>query len=382
MAATGDPLLARIAVVQQGDPADPRTWSGVPASLLRGLEAAGCEALPVGALFPGAGKAARLFGMSWADQAGSRAYAAACSAAANRALRKAGPLDGAVTIGSGYAVSVELPTVTFEDMTLAQAISLPGDAYESVGERPRRRWLKRQRSIYRHSRACCVGSHWAAASVRDDYGIPADKIHVVGFGRNAEPDRVERDWSVPRFLFVGADWKRKRGDAVVKSFDAVKQRYPTATLDLVGGHPHVDADGVTGHGELPLDSADAQHKYRELIHNATCFVMPSAYEPFGIAYLDAGAAGLASIGTTVGGAPDAVGNGGIVVDPNDEDALTTAMVALSEPGYARRLGERAFERSQLFTWKAVAERLLRALRPAGIDVDRLTDFLAPAHVGS
>lgn len=382
MAATIDRPLARIAVVQQGNPTDPKTWSGVPASLLQGLEAAGCEAVAVEAVFPGSGKAARLFGMSWADQAGSRVYAAACSTAANRSLRTAGALDGAITIGSGYTVSVELPTVTFEDMTLAQALNLSDDAYESLGNGPRRRWLKRQELIYRRSRACCVGSHWAATSVRDDYDVPADKIRVVGFGRNAEPDRIERDWSVPHFLFVGADWKRKRGDAVIEAFAAVRERHPAATLDLVGAHPVVDADGVTGHGTLPLDSADAQRKYRELVRNATCFVMPSTYEPFGIAYLDAGAAGLPGIGTTIGGAPDAVGDGGVVVNPNDEGALTTAMLALSEPSYARRLGERAFERSQLFTWQAVAERLLRALRPAGLDVDRLADFLAPAQVGS
>ena len=90
----------------------------------------------------------------------------------------------------------------------------------------------------------------------------------------------------------------------------MRRRYPEATLDLVGGHPPIEAPGVTGHGPLPLGSESGQRRYAELLHKATCFVMPSSLEAFGIAYMDAGATGLPSIGTTVGGAPDAIGDGG------------------------------------------------------------------------
>jgi glycosyltransferase involved in cell wall biosynthesis len=350
----------------------------VPAKLIDGLREAGCEAVPVRAIFPGAGRISRLLGMSWSDQAASRSFAAACSAAANRNLRKAGRLDGAATIGSGYLLSTAIPTVTLEDMTLAQALRLPDDVYASIRGGGARRWLSRQQRIYERSRGCCVAGHWAASSIRDDYGIATEKIRVVGFGHNTEPEKVERDWSVPRFLFVGADWERKRGAAVVESFAELKQSHPEATLDLVGGHPEIDAAGVTGHGRLPLGSSEGQRRYRELIRNATCFVMPSAYEPFGIAYLDAGAAGLPSIGTTVGGAPDAIGAGGVVVDPSEERALSAAMLRLAAPDTARELGRRAAERSRLFTWRAVAERLLRAMQPTGVTTDGLAEFIPAA----
>lgn len=367
----------RVALVQQGDPTDPASWSGVPARLSLGLEAAGCEVAPVRAEFPGAARVARLLRLSWADQSTSRAFAAACGAAADRALRRAGRLDGVVMIGSGYALSTELPIVTFEDMTVAQAMSRPDPVYESLNEAGASRWRARQQLIYERSRGCCAASNWAAASVRDDYGIPPAKVHVVGVGRNVEAGRVERDWSVPHFLFVGADWERKRGDAVLESFAAVRQRHPGATLDLVGGHPPVDAENVVGHGTLALDSDDGQRMYAALIRRATCFLMPSTYEPFGIAYVDAGASGLPSIGTTVGGAPDAVGDGGLVVDPESPTALSAAMLKLADPATARRLGERAYERSRLFTWQAVAERLLRALRPPGAEIERLVAYLDP-----
>lgn len=347
---------------------------------MKGFEAAGCEAVPVSALFPQAGRVARLLRLSWSEQAASRAYAAACGAAADRALRRAGQLDGAVTIGSGYALTTDVPTVTYEDMTLAQALRLPDPAYQSLRPRAARRWRERQGRIYARSRACCVASHWAAASIRADYGVPESKIAVVGFGRNAQRRQVERDWSVPRFLFVGGDWTRKRGDAVVESFAAVKESHPAATLDLVGDHPPVEADGVTGHGRLSLGSEEGQRAYNDLIARATCFVLPSTYEPFGISYVDAAASGLPSIATNEGGAIDAVGAGGVVVDPGDPGALTAAMLDLTDPETARRLGERAFDRSALFTWQAVAERMLRALRPPGVRAEELADFVEPGAV--
>lgn len=367
----------RIALVQQGDPTDPASWSGVPARLARGFEETGCEVVPVRATFRGAGRLVQLLRMSWADESANALFAAACGAVANRSLRRAGGLDGVLAIGSGYLLSTPVPVVTFEDMTLAQALRQGEPPYDALSERGANRWLARQRRIYETSRGCCIASEWAAGSVRDEYGIPAGKVHVVGVGRNIEVARAERDWSVPRFLFVGADWERKRGAAVVEAFAAVRRRHPEATIDLVGNHPPLDFPGVVGHGRLPLGSAEGQRRYGELLRQATCFLMPSTHEPFGIAYTDAGACGLPSIGTTVGGAPEAVGPGGRVVDPAEPDALVAAMLELAEPETARRLGALGAEHAEAFTWRAVAERLLRALRPTGVELDRLAPFLDP-----
>lgn len=369
--------MPRVALVMQGDPTDAATWSGVPASLSAGLEAAGCAVVAVQAEFPQAPRVARLLRMEWAEQSTSRAFSAAHGATANHRLRKAGGLDGVVMLGSGYALSTAAPVVSFDDITVDLARRQGGPPYDSLRSAGIERWIARQRRIYHGIQGCCATSTWAAESVREDYGVPPSKVHVVGAGHNVDPGRVERDWSIPRFLFVGADWERKRGEACVEAFAAIRREHPGATLDLVGGHPRVDADGVSGHGHLPLNSEQGRRRYAELLHRATCFLMPSTYEPFGIAYVDAASAGIASIGTTVGGAPDAIGEGGRLVDPADEGALGVAMLELCEPETARRLGERAYERSKLLTWRAVAERLLRALRPGGIEIDGLAQFLQP-----
>jgi glycosyltransferase involved in cell wall biosynthesis len=162
---------------------------------------------------------------------------------------------------------------------------------------------------------------------------------------------------------------------VLAAFAEVRRLIPGATLDVVSEHPPLDAEGVTGHGRLQLGDSEDRAKLVSLLSRATCLTLPSTREAFGIAYVDAAAAGVPSIGTTVGGAPETIGDGGLVVAPGDHDALVAAMLRLADPETARLSGQKALARSALFTWPAVAERLLRILRPPGLDLAGLADFI-------
>lgn len=366
-AAVPTPRPPRVAVALAGDPTDPSAWSGTPAGLCSGLVTAGAELVPVDVRFPAEARLMRLPGLEWTAEATNPLIAAANGAWGSRLLRRDAPLDAVVAIGSGYLLRTDLPLATYDDLTVAQGERQPWSDVSKLGRRAAARWQRRQRQIYRRARACCVGSAWAGESVREDYGIDPGKIHVVGHGRNFGPQRSERDWGTPRFLFVGVEWERKNGPAVLAAFSELRGRHPGATLDVVGGHPPLDAAGVRGHGRLSLSSTADRERLEGLFRRATCLVLPSAFEAFGIAYLDAGAAGVPSIGTTEGGARDAIGDGGMLVAPDDPDALAAAMERLADPAAARELGERAFAHSALFTWQAVAERVLGALEIPGFD---------------
>jgi glycogen synthase len=63
------------------------------------------------------------------------------------------------------------------------------------------------------------------------------------------------------------------------------------------------------------------------------------------------------------------------VDPNDDRALLAAMLELADPDTAARLGALARARSRLFTWRAVAERLLAALTLPSLSRRELAPFL-------
>jgi glycosyltransferase involved in cell wall biosynthesis len=370
--------MKRIGVAFPGDPSKPGTWSGTPAGVMAGLAEHGVETVAVRAEPPGVLRdlalgaitvaylrpgrdlkavALRARAGAWA----SPALAAVNSWAAPRALRAAGRLDGIVQIGTGYTLSTDIPIATLEDMTVAQTQGLAYAGWSDISQRALAARRARQKRAYEQAAACCVTSDWTAASVIGDYGIDPEKVHVVGVGRNRTPPAGERDWTRPRFLFVGIDWPRKNGDGVLRAFAQLHEELPDARLDLVGGHPEVERPGVVTHGVLRLDDPRQHAELDGLFAAATCFVMPSFSEAVGIAFVEAAASGLPSIGTTEGGSGYLIGDGGVVVDPRDDAALLAAMRRLADPATAQAMGAAAQERSRMFTWPEVAGRILRAL---------------------
>ena len=287
--------------------------------------------------------------------------------------------DGWLVPAMGVSRSVRGKVVTWTDMSPAQ-IESAGREWPTMGYQASppqlavvARWQEAQ---HRYAHACCVTSRWVRDSLVRDHGIDATKIRVVGLGRNVSIEPPEyRDWTVPRFLFVGRDWKRKNGDAVVRSFTRLREEIPDATPDIVGNHPPLAVDGVVGHGPLSFSSPDERPELEAAFARSTCFVMPSFVEPFGTVYVEAGAAGLPSIGTVNGGMEDSIGPGGILVDPTDDVAIYHAMRRLSEAGTAQRLGSIAQQHSEQFTWAKTAERLLRAFEFPNVDQSQLAEFL-------
>lgn len=283
------------------------------------------------------------------------------SALTSSGVGSADGLDGLVQIGTGVTLRTDVPVVTLEDMTVAQNREHPYEQYARLSERALSMRITRQQESYDRATACCFMTDWAADSASQDYVVPADKIHVVGVGAPRFNCDHERDWSTPRFLFVGADWQRKNGDAVLRAFRKIRQSFPEARLELVGGHPPITEDGVHPHGMLRRGVPEERRVVERLFCECTCFVMPSFLEAAGIVYLEAAATGMPVIGTSVGGASFLIGDGGLVVDPHDDDAIVDAMWAFADSSTAAAVGARGLERARLFTWPAVADRLIGAL---------------------
>lgn len=344
----------------------PRAWSGVPSGLCRGLAEFGFQGVEVGAQSGARGERLLRYWQrlsrrdgSWSDQEREAMFLRERGVA--RRIRSLDLIAG-VQMGSEFGHPLQHPFVTLEDMTVAQALQISEYAESPMPSRIADHWMQRQAAIYRRATACCVASHWAADSVITDYGVPAEKVHVVGFGRNLEIEVPDRTWDTPRFLWFGLDWTRKNGNSVLAAFRALREQQGDATLDLIGDHPRVDLPGVTGHGPLDYRRTEDLAVQRALYARATCFVMPSLYEPFGIAHCEAGWAGLPSIGTRSGGAADAIGaGGGLLVDPHNVSELIEAMKLLSQPVRAKAAGAMARRQAELLSWRHVAGRVLQAL---------------------
>jgi glycosyltransferase involved in cell wall biosynthesis len=387
-------LGLEVGIAIPGDPLDATTWSGTPAGLSRGLKTAGISVAPLNVrpaplveLIGLNGIAALRLHRAWRGVGSetirlARAVGRASpelgwlqSWAARRHRSTLERVDALIRIGTGYTMPPSRRTIVFDDLTVLQAVELGYSEWLALSKRAVRKRVDLQRRIYEQADAVCVTTSWARDGLVHDYEIPPERVFAVGVGRNHDTIVKGRDWDTPRFLFIGTNWFGKNGDAVIRSFRRVRELVPEARLDLVGDHPDLEVDGVRCHGTLRLDVAEHRARMDDLFRIATCFVLPSRYEASAIAYVEAGAAGLPCIGTAVGGAADLIGGAGRLVDPNDDEGLFEAMLELTDPRRAQELGSIAEDRAHLFTWEAVAGRVLRALHLPGVPLEGLPEFL-------
>jgi glycosyltransferase involved in cell wall biosynthesis len=198
-------------------------------------------------------------------------------------------------------------------------------------------------------------------SIISGCGLDPDRVSAAGCGASATPTTPpSRDlarYAGRRILFVGVDWTRKGGPDLLAALDLLRARLPDATLDIVGCDPPEARGrlGVTCHGRLTLTAVE--RRFQE----ASCFCMPSRWEPFGIVFVEAAHFALPAIGTAVGDIGDVVRDGetGWRVPPGDPAALAEALFrVLGSPETAQRMGAAAAAIAPDWTWDAVAARIL------------------------
>ena len=112
------------------------------------------------------------------------------------------------------------PAFLVTDMTPAQMEAmgaLYGSARARFGAGLKRRVTEK---LYAQAQHLFPWNDWVAQSLRDDYGVPANKITAVSPGVDQallRPDvSVRAGDSTVRLLFVGGDFHRKGGDLLLR----------------------------------------------------------------------------------------------------------------------------------------------------------------------
>lgn len=267
-----------------------------------------------------------------------------------------------------------IPTVLSLDVTPVQYDDL-GMYYEHApdGDTPVAR-LKHaiNKRTFAMAKAIVAWSAWAKESLVQDYGMPPDKIRVIPPGVDLQlwhaPERATRSVAtdLPRILFVGGDFERKGGALLLDWFRQTGRG--RCELDLVTRAAIESEPGVRVHRSVTGNSPEA----RRLFANADVFVLPSLGECFGIASVEAMAAGLPVIATRVGGSADIVehGESGLLIEPNSPDALRQGLdVLLADEAKRRAMGTSGRARAErLFDATTNARQLLACV--ADVSADR------------
>ncbi|HEX8683203.1 MAG TPA: glycosyltransferase family 4 protein [Ardenticatenaceae bacterium] len=163
----------------------------------------------------------------------------------------------------------------------------------------------------------------------------------------------------PIALFTGRLVPEKRVDQLVALWPTIRATHPAATLLVLGtGGEEARLQQMAGGGVRFTGRIEDVVPY---LQAADLFVLPSATEGLSNALLEAMAAGLAVVATSVGGAPDVIehGDNGWLVPPDDRAALEAALLALLGDAERRAtLGQRARERvTRDYALPVIAQRL-------------------------
>lgn len=162
---------------------------------------------------------------------------------------------------------------------------------------------------------------------------------------NWEPTTVDHEPAT--VLFVGVICKRKGTVELARAARLLRERGVTGwRLIVVGGQgptPQPEFDDIVAEfAKAALSDSLVGPEYgpaiRQRLDEADIFVLPSYLEGQPIAIIEAMAAGVPVVGTSIGAVPDLIRDGvdGYVVDAGDVDGLADALRALIENPAIRR----------------------------------------------
>ena len=209
----------------------------------------------------------------------------------------------------------------------------------------------------------CVSTLLQRRAARCNVSVPTSVI-LNGFRiGNASPNPNKSPLSLVQAGFLIA---RKKGDVTIRAFSKLCEKYPGASLDIIGSGSELErfqtlcrdlgvADSVRFHGYLSNANTLAE------MAKARFFVMPSVNEGFGIVYLEAMASGCVTIGTEGEGIADLIASGknGFLVPPDSPEAIVSTIEwCLEHPEEADAVAEQGRKDALGLTWQKNAEQYI------------------------
>ena len=227
-------------------------------------------------------------------------------------------------------------------------------------------------------RASCVitVSEFMKKELVNGGGIPAQKVTVIHEGIDDKHFSTEHNEAEapglprPYILFLSDLHKHKNADKLIYAFAILKRRSDIPHKLVIVGRDYGNTGkmlrqqahrlGVTENtiftGPVPHEAVAGVYR------NADVFVLPSAFESFGLPVLEAMASGtpvIASNGTAI---PEILGDAGLTVDPADVEGLADSLHSVITDRRLRdSLVRKGYERARSFTWERAARDTVKVL---------------------
>jgi glycosyltransferase involved in cell wall biosynthesis len=235
---------------------------------------------------------------------------------------------------------------------------------------PARGWIARRREQAPIRRAVRSATHfstisaWSRSALVERFALPADRISIVPLAPDAYfiPGVETSPFEEPFVLAVGTGEARKN---VAFLIDVFERAFPGRDVLLaIVGNPETTLRARLRAARVPiatLTNVDDE-QLRRLYRTAAAVAVPSLAEGFGLVAAEAQACGAAVIAANTGAIPEAVGDAGLLLDPNDALGWTAGLRELvGDPAANARYRALGTQRWAAVLPQRTADGLLAAL---------------------
>jgi glycosyltransferase EpsF len=286
-------------------------------------------------------------------------------------VTQVGFIDGLRRLVSSEGYNVvhnHLQVYSWLPVYVSQDLGVPVITSFHCTEFPAETWLLRRpvvrqlRDVYAHVSVKYALRHTTVATgcsegvvdvVREKYGGNKWRVLYYGIDLPPLPTRQERrefresfGWKAdtPILVHVGRFAEQKNHFGLLRVFQLVRQRFPNVKLLLVGeGSLRPDVEAAVRERQLSqsVKFLGLRDDVPAVVSRCDVFLFPSWFEGFGLAALEANAAGRPVVASDVAGTREAIEDGvtGLLRDPHDSEEMAEAVASLlADPVLANRLG--------------------------------------------
>lgn len=307
------------------------------------------------------------------------------------ALPKAAALEGCdilhctsntAPIFSSIPVVDTLHDIIYMEHSYLKILQGTGTPYQKFGNVYRKLIVPR---IVRKSRKIITVSHFEKNRIAEFFGMKGDsRLTTVynGVGEHFKPvtdraelTRVKEKYHLPDrfFFFLGNTDPKKNTKGTLKAYaDFVKQTNSEMQL-LMLDYDQNELKKILSEigapeliGRIHLTGYVVNTDLPAIYSQCGVFLYPSLRESFGIPILEAMGCGVPVITSNTSSMPEIAGDAALIIDPYKPEEITAAMIQLTNDNTLLvskiKLG---FEQAALFSWKAMAENVLKIYQEIG-----------------
>lgn len=268
-------------------------------------------------------------------------------------------------------------------MTIHDVVPLVLPVY--ARSRAMRLYLALASRLARRAALVLTDSQHSARDIEQRLRLPRARLRVIPLAAGREcrplpPDdpmvaavRAKFGLTGPFVCNIGGLDTRKNLVTLVRAFARALPALPSETRLVIGGAAHSGQPAVypdltpvvaaTGLGERVIFTGRVGEDEKvALLNAAELSVFPSLYEGFGLPPLEAMRCGTPVLCSNRASLPEVVGDGGLLVEP-EEEALAAALArVLNSPAERAALRRRALARAARFSWERTAAATAEAYR--------------------